>query len=140
MEAGRFAPAEQRFRAVLALVPDNATALNNLAWVLVKQNKPGSVEHARRATALAPSQPAFMDTLAAALAAGGDLPGAIEWQRKAVAKADSAAAPTYQLGLAKLLLQNGDPVKARTELEALKKLGDKFAGHAEAGALLASIK
>ena len=140
MGAGKFGPAEQRFRAILALQPDNATALNNLAWILVQQKKSGALELARRANTLAPDRPAFMDTLAVTLAAEGDLPGAVEWQRKAVGKADPAAAPTYRLGLAKLLLQNRDAANARTELEALTKLGDKFAGQAEVTALLASIK
>lgn len=140
MEAGKFAPAEQRFRAVVALQPDNVTALNNLAWVLVKQNKRGALEHAQRANELAPDQPAFMDTLAAVLAAEGELPRAVEWQRKAVAKAAPASAPIYRLGLARLLIQSRDTASARAELEALKQLGDTFGRQAEVATLLESLR
>jgi hypothetical protein len=42
------------------------------------------------------------------------------------------------LRLAKLLLKAGDQAKARTELETLKALGDKFPGQDEVTALLKS--
>jgi hypothetical protein len=61
---------------------------------------------------------------------------AVDLQRKALAKASEAAAPAYRLRLAKLLLKAGDRAKARTELETLKALGDKFSGQDEVTALL----
>ena len=60
----------------------------------------------------------------------------MDLQRKALAKAPQAAAPGYRLRLAKLLLKAGDADKARTELEALKALGDKFSEQDEVTALL----
>lgn len=136
MEAKQFGPAEAHFKAALALQPEHPATLNNLAWVILQQGKPGALAYAEMANKLAPEQAPFMDTLAAALAAEGQLGKAVDLQRKALAKASEAAAPTYRLRLAKLLLKAGDAAKARTELEALKTLGDKFSGQDEVSALL----
>ncbi len=136
MDVKRFAAAEGHFQSALTLQPDNAVAQNNLAWVLLQQGKPGALVHASKANELAPDQAAFMDTLASALAADGKLLEAVELQRRALAKASIAAAPAYRLRLAKILLQSGDQAKARTELEALKALGDKFPGQDEVATLL----
>jgi len=128
------AAAEMRFRKVAALRPDDPLALNNLAWTLLAQGKGGALPMAQRAVELQPGSAAMMDTLALALAADNQLPKAIEWQRKAVAKAPEA--PNFRLGLAKLLVKTGDKPAARTELDTLAKLGNKFAGQAEVAALL----
>lgn len=136
MENRQLVAAEGHFKAALALNPDYPAALNNLAWVLLQQGKPGALAHAEKANRLAPDQPPFMDTLAAALAEEGQVGKAIDLQRKALAKTSEAAAPAYRLRLAKLLLKAGDAAKARTELETLKALGDKFSGQEEVAALL----
>ena len=134
MEAKTHARAEKYFRDVLAQRPDDPAALNNLSWVLLQQKKPGALEMAQKANQLEPDNPAFMDTLAAALAADGQLAQAIELQRKALA---AARAPNgYRLRLARLLLQSGDRAAARAELDVLAALGDRFADQAEVAALL----
>jgi Flp pilus assembly protein TadD len=140
MAMGRkdYAGAEARYRQVLALAPDQPLALNNVAWLMVQQGKPGAVPLAEKAQKLQPEQASVMDTLAAALAAEDQLPKAIEWQRMAVAKAPNN--PTYQLTLAKLLIKSGDKVAARGQLEQLGKLGDKFAAQAEVTQLLGSLQ
>jgi predicted Zn-dependent protease len=78
-----------------------------------------------------------MDTLALALAAEGQLPKAIEWQRKAIAKSPDDA--FYKLNLAKLLIKSGDKIAARAELANLAKLGGKFAGQAEVSELMKTL-
>lgn len=129
--------AETHYRKVLAITPDDATALNNLAWVLVQQGKPGAAQWAERAVERAPDFAGVMDTLAAALAADKQYPRAIEWQRKAVAKAPDA--PDFRLNLARLLIAAGDKSGARTELETLAKLGDRFKGQAQVAELLKTL-
>lgn len=136
MEAKQFGTAEGHFKAALTLQPDHPPTLNNLAWVILQQMKPGALEYAEKANKLAPEQAPFMDTLAAALANEGQLGKAVDLQRKALAKATGVAAPGYRLRLAKLLLKAGDTTKARTELETLKALGDKFSGQHEVTTLL----
>lgn len=129
--------AEARFRQLLALHPDDALVLNNIAWVMVQQGRPGALALAERANQLLPEQSLVMDTLASALAAEKQWPKAIEWQQKAVDKAPDKAG--YRLGLAKLLLDAGQVARARTELETLAKVGDKGPAHVEATRLLKSL-
>jgi len=137
MDSGRYAEAETQYLRVLTLDANNAAALNNVAWVMTKQGKPGAAPFAEKALKILPEQPALMDTMASALAAEGQLPQAIDWQRKALAKASNNA--SYRLRLAKLLIQTGDKAGARSELNTLAGLGDKFADHAEVQQLLKTL-
>jgi putative PEP-CTERM system TPR-repeat lipoprotein len=137
MDEKRYSEAETEYRRVLALTPNDAITLNNLAWLLLQQGKPGALSLAEKANQLSTDQAALMDTLSSALAKEGQLPKAIEWQRKALAKADGA--PAYRMRLAKLLIQLGDKTAARAELDTLAKLGDKFTGQDEVGNLLKTL-
>ncbi len=119
-----FQIATQHYNAALALQPNNAIVLNNLAWALGEQKQAKAMEYAEKANQLAPNQPAFMDTLAMLIAAKGDSGKAIEILRKAMTLAPQAAA--IQLNLAKVLVSAGKKDEARKELEALAKLGEKF--------------
>lgn len=132
-----YAAAEMHYRRVLELQPQDAWVQNNIAWVLLKQGKPGALAYAERAIALAPELPEVMDTLAQALAADKQLPKAIEWQRKAVETAPEAL--RYQLALARLQAQAGDRAGARVTLDRLAQQGDKFADQAEVKKLLATL-
>lgn len=140
MDQKQYAAAEARYRAVLGLVPASPVALNNVAWLMVQQRKPGALEFAEKAQRAAPESAEIMDTLASALAAENRTKEALEWQRKAVAKVPAEAAAKYRLGLARILVQSGDKAGARTELEALAYLGDKFARQGEVAELLARTR
>ncbi|WP_050985371.1 XrtA/PEP-CTERM system TPR-repeat protein PrsT [Rubrivivax gelatinosus] len=131
------AGAEKVFRQVLALRPDDPQATNNVAWLMVQQGKPGALELAERAQRLAPTQAQAMDTLASALAAQGQLDKALDWQRKAIAAEPANSA--LRLGLARLLIQQGEKASARDELEKLSRLGPGFAGQAEVARLLKTL-
>jgi protein O-mannosyl-transferase len=82
-------------RGVLQLRPEWPDALNTLAWILATQEEPRgrdieeAVRLAQRARELA-GQPAILDTLAAAYAAGGRFEEAIETARQALAMASSS--------------------------------------------------
>ncbi len=67
----RLKEAEAEYREAARLMPDNAEALNNLAWALLTRggSLPEAEELARKAVALDPKRPAFVDTLAAVRAA-----------------------------------------------------------------------
>ena len=131
------AGAESHYRKVLEQQPHNPMALNNVAWLLVKQGKPGAVAMAERANALLPDSAPLMDTLAAALAAENQLPQAIELQSRAVAR--NPGDPGLKLHLARLYAKEGDKARARSELEGLARLGDKFPEQAEVAKLLKSL-
>ena len=137
MAANNSAAAEARYRAVLELQPNNPLALNNVAWLMVKQGKPGAVALAEKANSILPERAPLLDTLAAALAADKQLPKAIEVQSRAVAA--SPGDPGLKLNLARLYTQVGDKARARAELEGLAKLGDKFSEQAEVAKLLQSL-
>ncbi len=131
------AAAEAQYRAVVAIQPRNALALNNIAWLLLQQNKPGALALAQQANDMLPGRAPLMDTLALALAADNQLPKAIELQKSAIARNPND--PTLKLTLARLLIKSGDKPFAKAELEDLAKLGDKFGGQAEVAALLKTL-
>lgn len=134
---GQFAAAEAFYRQVIGLQPDNALALNNVAWLMVRQGKPGAVALAERANDLQPGRPVLMDTLASALAADNQAARAIQMQKDAIEKAPDD--PGLRLNLARIYIKSGDRQSARTELETLAKLGDKFAAQGEVTKLLQSL-
>lgn len=129
--------AEAHYRAVLALQPDNALALNNLAWLTVKQGRPGGLALAEKANQLLPDRAPLLDTLATALEADNQLPKAIETQKRAISLDPKDAHMT--LRLAKLYIKSGEKDRARAELQTLSRLGEKFAGQAEVATLLKTL-
>jgi putative PEP-CTERM system TPR-repeat lipoprotein len=134
MAAGRYAEAEAAYRQVADRLPDAVLALNNLAYALAAQKKPGAVQLAEKASQLAPRNAAVLDTLATALAAEQQWARAVEVQKQAVDAGPDA--PDYRLGLARLLLQSGDKVGARAELSGLATLGPKYPRQAEVAAMI----
>lgn len=125
------------YQSALALQPNNALILNNLAWASGQIKSPKALEYAEKANELSPNQPAIMDTLAMLLADKGDSAKAIELLRKAITLAPQAA--SIQLNLAKVLINAGKKDEARKELDALAKLGDKFPSQAEVSQLQKSL-
>lgn len=138
LSRSQWAEAESRYRDVLRLKPDNPLALNNVAWLLVKQGKPGALPLAEKATRQMPNQLPLLDTLALALASEKQLEKALSLHRQTLQRAPED--PALRLTMARLLLQSGDKAKARSELEALGALGKGFPGHAEVAELLERAK
>lgn len=116
--------AERAYQEVLELQPENALALNNVAWLMAVQKKPGAVAIAERAVELLPDRPEILDTLATALAAEDQNLRAVEVQRQALSLNDKD--PEMRLNLARLLLLAGDKAGAKAELDTLAALGDSF--------------
>lgn len=125
MERSQFDEAETRLVRIIAKRPDQALALNNLAWIRVLRGKPGAVDLAQRAANLLPNQPAIMDTLALALAADKQLDKALAQEKRAVQLAPNDNA--LRFNLARIALDAGDKALARQELERLQALGPSFA-------------
>lgn len=129
--------AESRYQAVLKISPEHALSLNNVAWLMMVQKKPGALAFAERAVRSAPDRPALMDTLAQALALDNQLPKALEIQKRAITLQPED--PSLRLSLAKLYAQAGDKKLAKTELDRLAMMGDRFADQAEVAAVLKSL-
>ena len=136
MASGNPAAAETLYQQVLEKSPTNPLTMNNLAYTLALQKKPGAVAWAEKALAASPENPAMLDTLAFSLAAEGQLPRALEVQAKAVTLAPDS--PQFRLQLARFHLQAGDKPSARTELGTLSKLGSAYPRQAEVAELLKS--
>jgi len=137
MARNDMAAAETLYRAVLELQPNNALAMNNLAWMLASQNKPGALAMATKANELLPDRAPLVDTLSLALEVDNQLPKAIEAQVRAVKLQPDDPALVLRLG--KLYIKSGDKTRARAELESLAKLGDKFPGQSEVTRLLKTL-
>ena len=129
--------AEARYRSVLEVQPDNALALNNVAWLMAKQGRPGALAMAQKANELLPGRAPLVDTLSMALESENKLPEAIEAQKRAITLEPKD--PGLALRLAKLYIKAGDKARARGELDALSKLGDKFASQPEVTKLLSTL-
>ena len=132
-----YATAEKLYTAVTKLQANNAVAYNNLAWVTDKLGKGGAIGFSEKANALAPNQPALMDTLAVLLSDKGDYAKAVELQAKVLALQPNN--PVFKLNLAKIYIKGGKKDLARKELDELAKLGDKFGGQKEVGELLKGL-
>lgn len=137
LAAKDYANAEARYRRVAELQPNNALALNNIAWLMVQQSKPGAVTFAEKANQLLPGRPPLMDTLASALAADKQVPRALELQKQAVERAPEDGA--LRLNLAKLYLQSDQKGMARSELKKIEALGRKYPNQEEVTKLLGTL-
>jgi putative PEP-CTERM system TPR-repeat lipoprotein len=113
-----------RLAQSLRIVPDLPAALNNLAWERAAQKTPGAVAPAERANEITPNRAPFLDTLAFALAAEGNLARALVVKERALEL--SPAAHGLRLNLARLYLDAGDKSSARRELDTLSALGSAF--------------
>jgi len=133
ISANQLPAAEARYLEVLKLEPDNALALNNVAWLQLRQGKPGALAYAERAVKAAPGRPPLMDTLAMVLSSEKQYPRALELEKRVVEQMPDVAG--FRLNLAKIYLESGDKASARTELERLGKLGKEFPGQEEVARL-----
>lgn len=135
---GAFALAAQRLEALLRGQPDNATALNNLAWAYQQLQDQRATATAERAAGLAPEKPAVLDTYGWILVEGGDLPRGLATLRKASTLAPAARDIRYHLAVA--LAHSGDKAGAREQLEYALRGDDRFPQAAEARALAQQLK
>jgi putative PEP-CTERM system TPR-repeat lipoprotein len=114
--------AARYYQAIVALQPENAIMLNNLAWVSGELNDPKALSYGEKALSLAPKNPSILDTVGTLLVKKGDVAPGVEKLQQA------AQAAPYQtdihLHLAKALIKAGDKAAARKELEALAAAGN----------------
>ncbi|XHS77542.1 XrtA/PEP-CTERM system TPR-repeat protein PrsT [Burkholderiaceae bacterium UC74_6] len=129
--------AEAYFRKALELAPNSTLAMNNLAWVLNQQGKPGALELALKVVKAEPDDGAALDTLAGIYAKAGQYDKAIETQKLALA--NSPETPVFRLALARYYLASGQKDAAKNELKRLSGLGDKWPQQPEVKKLLATL-
>jgi putative PEP-CTERM system TPR-repeat lipoprotein len=117
---GRDQAAAEAYRAVLERDPAALEALNNLAWVLRKDDSEEALRYAEHAATLQPEDPRVIDTLGMVLLELERSDQAVEQLRKAVSLAPEAGLLRYHL--AQALVASGE------EDEALRHLDDALAG------------
>ncbi len=129
----QYQPAAAQLEYVLKLAPNNALALNNLAWTYQQLNNPKALETAEKAYTLAGNNPAVLDTLGSILTEKGDSKRAVDLLQKAVTSLPENG--DMQLHLAQAQVKNGDKASARKTLEKLSAV-NKGESSAKAKALL----
>jgi tetratricopeptide (TPR) repeat protein len=132
--SGAYKVAASHYEFVLNLQPDNFVALNNLAWILGELKDPRAVALGERAVAVAPGNPAALDTLGVVLLAQGDPTKAVEYLTQAQSLAPGRQ--DIRLHYAKGLLRVGRTEEAKQELRQLASSRTDFPGKSEVAGLL----
>ncbi len=114
--SGALQQAAAHYQAVLEVAPDNAIALNNLAYILAETTTDldGALTHIQRARSLAPSDPNIADTLAYVYLKRNLPDSARPLLEEIVAKYPGVVVWRYHLALA--LAQQGRAEEARGHL------------------------
>lgn len=88
-----FEESYQQLKSVCELYPNAHNTQNTTAWLASRSvmRLDEGLAHAKKATSLRPSQPAYLDTMAEIWFAKGNRPKAIEWSEKATTGAISHA-------------------------------------------------
>jgi len=115
-----FREAEKQFRVVLAADPDNAQALNNLAYLLTQSggDRAEALKYAQKAKELAPDKPEYSDTLGWIFYNQGLYPSAVQELERATA---NRGKPTWSYHLAMAYAKSGNEKRARSVLESALK-------------------
>jgi len=134
VEQGRDVEAAEAYKTVLQHDPGSVEALNNLGWVLRKENPNEALRYAEHALTLRPDDPRIIDTVGTVYLELGEPEQAIAHMRKAVTLAPEA--PVLRYHLARALAAAGNEHEARLQLRDALEAGAAFAGVEDARALL----
>lgn len=136
--AGDLVAAENLYRKARAMDERYPPAANGLAWAMVQNRRPGAVDEARRALALAPDRPEPLDTYAMAQLRAGDVDNALGAWRELLARWPDASYAQLHLATA-LVDSKRERDEARRLLEALVAANHPASLKAAAKAQLARL-
>lgn len=122
---------------ILKKNPNNAAALNNLAWAYQQDKDPRALATAEQAFKLAGNNAGVMDTLGWMLVEQGNTARGLPLLQKASGLAPNATEIRYHLAVG--LHKSGDKQGARKELDKLLALGKPFPQADDARALLKTL-
>ncbi len=126
-QAHRYGDQVEALEAGLLRCPEATDLANDLAYALATtpddelRDGARALELARRAVREAGSQPAYLDTLASAMAESGDFAGAVEASRQALELVESRGAPEHVLAEFRRhleLFEAGQPIREGSVAEA----------------------
>lgn len=115
LNQNRLQEARRLYAEAVAIAPNDAMSLNNLAWVEGELKVPGALARAERALALAPDNPAILDTVGVLQMAAGNHEQGLKNLRRAVELAPELG--QLRLNLARAYLQLARTADAREELD-----------------------
>jgi tetratricopeptide (TPR) repeat protein len=118
---GNSSAAIDQFRKVVDAEPDNAQALNNLAYLLAENSaqREEALKYAQRAVELAPEDPAYGDTLGWILYQKGLYGNAVKYLERAGASRSNVV---WKYHLAMAYAKAGQVAQSKTTLQAALKL------------------
>ena len=137
-EAGSKDAAALEYERFLTSHPDDVLTLNNLAVIYQERGDDRALEHAERAYALQPGNPAVADTLGWILVNHGEVDRGLDLL--ATARAALPDNPDVRFHHAAALAKSGQRDAARSELEGLLTNADEFSQRDEAEQLLESLR
>ncbi len=123
--------------SVLKQNPNNAVALNNLAWAYQQEKDPRAIATAEQAFKVGGENPGVMDTLGWMLVEQGNTARGLPLLQKAIVLAPDSPEIRYHLAVS--LHKSGDQQGARKELNQLLAQNKPFAQMEEARALLKTL-
>ncbi len=124
LDVGRFDESIKLHESLLERLGDDAALLNNLASLYQQNSDPRALEFAQRAYALAPEQPATLDTLGWVLVRNGESIRGLKYLRLAQNRLAKDLRIGYHIAVALESLGRADD--ARRQLEAILKPGAEF--------------
>lgn len=133
LQSGDLDAARRHYEQILAIRPGSANALNNLANIHAETGDPRAISYAEKAYAVAPEDPAVVDTLGWLLVNAGKPARGLRFLREAHSRAATSAEIRYHIAVA--LVRLGRPEEARTELGEALGAGQNFQGIEQAQAL-----
>lgn len=137
LEAKQYKLAILQFEAISKQEPDNAVALNNLAWAYQQEKDVRALPTAERAFKLAGANAGVLDTLGWILVEQGNTTRGMPLLQQAVSAAPASSEIRFHLALA--LNKSGDKANARKQLEQSLAGGATFPQAEQARALLKQL-
>jgi putative PEP-CTERM system TPR-repeat lipoprotein len=109
---GAIGDAMSHYHQILALNPDNLTALNNLAWFLRLDRPEQALSYITRAASIAPDRPEVLDTMGVINHLGGDHLLALRQLERAHAARPEEPSISYHLAMVHVALGNRSAARA----------------------------
>jgi Tfp pilus assembly protein PilF len=122
--------AQSLYEAVVAVDPNNVTAVNNLAWLYGERKDPRALQFGERALAAEPDNPAVADTVGWLYVRGGDAARGLPLLERAAKALPTQREIAFHWAVA--LAETGGSARAIEILEGVTGDGRDFRNRAEA--------
>jgi putative PEP-CTERM system TPR-repeat lipoprotein len=140
IDAHKLDEAEQQLNAVLAVRPNDATILNNLAWVKQQKGDPAAARLLAQRAYFQSPVPVVADTLGWIIAKAGDPQHALPLLAQAAGNPNEAARGSAEYHYGYALNAAGRHDEARSEFQKATQIKANFPEKAEAQRLLAGMQ